>query len=250
MVAWNKALVSTWSQFVVDSLGGQIVFTLIIIGCTTLMAMLMAFVPIRWRTPHTCTPDRPTFGRAKDQTFRFALCVSFSVMRISSKGVTRDRVLRLTRIVGFFNSNMSWLIAMALAKLAQSVISTANVRARAPQCAARIDRSIRYGSMQNCAVAASLYWAVAGAVLLMITLVLALLRHTAQCARACVRVARLAKPTTLARHSTVTVAVQAMGLGSVRARARGQPCRLAARPIDQSDLPDSAGESRAAGGGY
>ena len=51
MVAWNKALVSTWSQFVVDSLGGQILFTLIIIGCTTLMAMLMAFVPIRWHTP-------------------------------------------------------------------------------------------------------------------------------------------------------------------------------------------------------
>ena len=41
--------------------------------------------------------------------------------------------------------------------------------------------------MQSCAVATSLYWPVAGAVLLMITLVLALLRHTAQCARACAR---------------------------------------------------------------
>ena len=98
--------------------------------------------PVAHPTVALRTGRRSAVRNKKDQTFPFTLCVSFSVMRISSKGVTRDRVLRLTRIVGFFNSNMSWLIAMALAKLAQSVISTANVRARAPLCAAFVDRSI------------------------------------------------------------------------------------------------------------
>jgi hypothetical protein len=94
MTAWDKALLSSWNPTTSAEKVGY--FGAVVIGATILV-MLMGVVPLR-------------------------------LMRMSTLGVTPRRLARISKIIGFFISHMSWLIAFTLENFVQLAVDALSTR--------------------------------------------------------------------------------------------------------------------------